>query len=105
MAYDLVVGISKFVKDNPVIVGGIEFDEYPHICSLLKRSDNFFLARISNLFEDQSFSVEELNQAQESLGELLVVDLPDSERDILYKLLAVIGYALNKGQMLHGVAD
>lgn len=105
MAYDLVVGKSKFVKDSPVIVGNIEFDEYPHICSLLKKTDNFLLTRICDLFEDQSFSVEELKQAQPVLGELLLENLTNEERIFLHKLLAVIGYAINKGQQLHGVAD
>ncbi len=105
MAYYLAVGKSKFVKDNPVIVGSIEFDEYPHICSLLKKTDNFLITRICDLYDDHSFSLEELRQAQLSLGELLIDDLTKEERIFLHKLLAIIGYATNKEQQLHGIAD
>lgn len=105
MAYDFVVGKSPYKKDCPTVVGGIEFEEYPYICALLKRTDNFFLTRISNLFNDQSFSLEELEAAQASLSDLLVEKLTDNERNLLHKLIAVICYALCKRQQLHGVAD
>ncbi len=105
MAYDLAVGKSNKVKDNPVLVGSIEFDEFSIICSLAKKSDNFFLHRISNLFEDQTFQESELEQAKESLLRLLPGSLPENQRILLHKLIAVVSYALHAGEPLHGIAD
>jgi hypothetical protein len=73
MVFDLVVGTSIKIKDSSVIVGGIEFNELSAISRLILRVDSFFLHRISNLFEDQSFSLEEVDQALEHLLPLLVV--------------------------------
>ena len=105
MAYHLVIGKSKYVKDKPVCVGSIDLSESPHICSLLKKTDNFLLARMCDLFDDHSFSVEEMKQAQLSLGELLLIELTKEEKTFLYKLLAIIGLAISKEQPLHGIAD
>lgn len=105
MAYDLAVGKSKYVKDAPVIVASICFSEYPLICALLKKSDNFFLRRMCDQFSDSSFSIVELRQARTELGVLLIGDLPVGERHLLHKFLAAIGYALDKGEMLHGISD
>ncbi|WP_125780770.1 hypothetical protein [Pseudoalteromonas rubra] len=105
MAYDLAVGKSKYLKDAPVVVASICFKEYPLICALLKKSDNFFLRNICDQFSDSSFSVAELCQSRTELGELLVGGPSDEERHLLHKLLAVIGYALDKGEMLLGIAD
>ena len=105
MAYDFVVGKNKQVGQSGVHVGSIEYREYPHICSLLDKTGHYFLERISDLYSDKVFDVEDLKQAQASLGELLVEELADGERALLYKLLAVIGYAIVKDQPLHGLGD
>ena len=70
MSYDLVIGIGNKVKNNPVVIGKIEYDELPMVSSLVKRQDSFFLTRISNLFEDESFSVDELREGLGNLREL-----------------------------------
>ncbi|MFZ6736035.1 hypothetical protein ACO0LG_29215 [Undibacterium sp. Ji42W] len=105
MAYDLVVGKSSKVKDAPDIVGGIEFDELPQISRLLKRADNSFLHRMSNLFEDQAFSEDEIEQALSSLLPLLLLGLQAGERQCLEKLIAVLTYAKWKQSCLYCVAD
>ncbi|BBB63925.1 hypothetical protein UNDKW_5652 [Undibacterium sp. KW1] len=105
MAYDLVVGKSSKVKDAPDIVGGIEFDELPQIARLLKRADISFLHRISNLFEDQAFSEDEIEQAFSSLLPLLLLDLQAGERQFLQKLISVLTYAKWKQSCLYCVAD
>lgn len=105
MAYDLVVGKSKYTKDNPIIVGHIDFDEYLSLCSLAKKHEINFLHRLSNLFDDQSFSTTELKQAIQSLLLLLPTKLSVQERNLAHKLISVVSYALNENEPLHGVAD
>ena len=105
MAYDLVVGTSSKVKDAPEIVGKIEFNELPAISRLLQRADLFLLNRISNLFEDQAFSLEEIHQALSQLLPLLVLELHADERAMLHKLIATLSYAEWKQLGLYGVAD
>jgi hypothetical protein len=105
MAYDLMVGKSNKVKDKPEIVGAIEFEELATLGKLQKRAESFFLQRISNLFDDQTFSIEEINQAQKQLLELLKMELSSEENNLLYKLLAIMSFAKNRNLPLHGVAD
>ena len=105
MAYDLMTGSGIRVKDNPTIIAGIEFDEYPVICSLLKKTDSQFLNLISNLFEDQKFSREQLLTAHKQLLEMMPMELEAKERNLLYKLVSVVSYALVKEEALFGVAD
>lgn len=105
MAYDLVVGRGGKVKDAPDIVGGIEFAELPAISRLLERIDSSLLQRISNLFEDQAFSVAEIEQALPQFLPMLTVDLHPDERAFLQKLISVLTYAKWKQQGLYGIAD
>ena len=105
MAFDLMVGTGFRVKDRPSIIGAIEFDELPQISRLIKRVDSFFLHRISNLFEDQQFSVDEVAQALAQLLPLLTEAMPDAERTMLHKLIAVLAFAQQRQQTLFGVAD
>jgi len=106
MAFDLVVGTSAKRKVASAFVGSIEFNELPAISRLLLRVDSFFLHRISNLFEDQSFSPEEVDQALTHLLPLLpLAQLHPDERSMLHKLVAALSYARWKQQPLHGVAD
>ena len=105
MAFDLMVGTGFRVKDRPSIIGAIEFDELPQISRLIKRVDSFFLHRISNLFEDQQFSVDEVAQALAQLLPLLTEAMPDAERTMLHKLIAVLAFAQQRNQTLFGVAD
>ena len=105
MAFDLMVGTGFRVKDRPSIIGAIEFDELPQISRLIKRVDSFFLHRISNLFEDQQFSVDEVAQALAQLLPLLTEAMPDAERAMLHKLIAVLAFTQQRQQTLFGVAD
>jgi len=106
MAFDLVVGKSNKVKDAPDIVGELDFHELPAFSRLILRVDSFFLHRISNIFEDQSFSLAEIEQALAHLMPLLPLrQLDQDERGLLHKLIAVLSYAKWKQQPLYGVAD
>ncbi|MEO2218654.1 hypothetical protein ABGV49_16460 [Chromobacterium vaccinii] len=105
MAYDLVVGQGSKVKDAPDIVGGIEFAELPAISRLIERVDSSLLQRISNLFEDQAFSMAEIEQALPQLLPLLTLGLHPDERAFLQKLISVLTYAKWKQQSLYGIAD
>lgn len=105
MAFDLMVGTGFRIKDRPDIVGTIDFDELPQVSRLLKRVDSFFLHRVSNLFEDQQFSVDEVAQALSHLLPLLTESMPDAERAMLHKLIAVLSFAQLRQQSLLGVAD
>lgn len=105
MSYDLVVGISDKIKDKAEIVGTIDFDELPILAKLAKRIDSSFLSRICNLFEDQSFSIEETSLAINQLYPLLIEKLDVDEKNMLHKLIAVLSYANYKNQKLFGVAD
>ncbi|MDR2299462.1 MAG: hypothetical protein LBE30_14115 [Comamonas sp.] len=105
MAFDLMVGTGWRVKDQPSMVGTIEFDELPQLSRLLKHHDCFFLHRIANLFEDQQFSLAEVAQALEQLLPLLTQPMPNAERAMLHKLIAVLAFAQSRQQPLFGVAD
>jgi hypothetical protein len=102
MAFDLTVGETI---ESPTIVGGIDFRELPTLARLRKRVDSFFLNRISNIHDDQSFSVSKVNQALDHLLPLLTEEYPSDEKDLLHKLISVLAYARQKGQSLHGVSD
>ncbi|MEX8192416.1 hypothetical protein [Comamonas guangdongensis] len=105
MAFDFVIGTAYRVKDRPSIVGSIEFDELPQLERLGQRIDSFFLQRIANLFADQQFSVAEVAQALDHLLPLLSQTMPDAERAMLHKLIAVLAFAQSRQQTLFGVAD
>ena len=105
MAYDLVVGKSAKIKDAPHIVGSIEFSELVTINKLRKYVDSYFLDKMSNLFEDASFSVAEVKQAIIKINPLMSLDLNADEKIMLHKLLAVLGYAHQLQLPLFGVAD
>ena len=105
MAYDFVVDFGNHAKQSPIVIGSIDYGECLEICALLNYRDSFFLSRISDLFQDQSFSVEELIQAQSHLLTLLPIELSPKERILLHKLIAVVTYALSVQQPLHGIAD
>lgn len=105
MAYDLLVGKGKRAKDGGEFVGSIELDELPAISRLLKRQDSFFVHRISTFFEDQAFSLEEIDQAQAQLLPLMLLKLGDDERAMLHKLIAVLTFAQSKQLGLYGIAD
>jgi hypothetical protein len=105
MAYDLVVGKSPKARDAPAIVGEISFDELPHLASLIQHKRCNFLQRISNIFEDQCFSLAEVEAARRELHELLPMRLKPGERAVLHKLLSVLSFASARQQDLFGVAD
>ena len=105
MAYDVVVGKSSKVKDTPDIVASIEFSALKHITSLAQKCDCVFLNSLSNLFVDATFTPDDIARAIQALNPLLLHTLTTDDRKMLYKLLAVLGYAWAKQQRLFGVAD
>ena len=106
MAYDLVVGISNQVKDCPEIVGGIEFASYPVITALQKKHPIPMLGHLCNQFSDHTFDEDQLIKAKDQLFSIMVSgDLTEPESVLVYKLVAVTCYALERGMSLYGVAD
>lgn len=55
MAFDLMVGTEWRVKDQPSMVGTIEFDELPQLSRLLKRQDCFFCTASPICLKTSSF--------------------------------------------------
>ncbi len=106
MAYDLMVGPSSKYKDNPVIVGHIEFSQYPIICSLQKKYPCNFLNQLCDQFSDHTFTIAELKAAKNELYAVLTSkNISQDELNFIYKMIAVTVYALDSEQPLHGVAD
>ncbi|MDP1978568.1 hypothetical protein [Undibacterium sp.] len=105
MAYDLMVGKDSRDKHAWDVVGAIEFNELPSISKLLKRNDIFFLHHISNVFEDQTFSLEEIEQALIDLLPLMASRLLSDEREMLQKLISILSYAKWKQFVLYCAAD
>lgn len=106
MAYDLVVGKSNKIKDNPSIIGSIEFEQYPALTSLYKHAEHPFLAKLCNQFSDATFSLRELETAKLHLYQLMVSGkLNDVEQAIIYKLISAVCFAIDTQQYLFGVAD
>ena len=101
MSLDLTVRSAA----GNVVVGTVDDDELPVVCSLLDRRDDFFLRRLTDLYEDHVFGVETLVHARAQLHELLPQDLEDSERRVLHKLISVVSYAISVGQPLRCIAD
>jgi len=104
MAYDLVVGKSNLVKDNPICLEQIEFDDFAQVYSLAKRQNIKLLTDLTP-FEDRSFSLDELAGFLSELVALMTEELKDQERAMLYKIISVVYFALDKREALHGVAD
>ena len=105
MAYDLVVGKSSLVKDSPTVVAEIDFSEYPIVCALAEKTGSSFLHEVSNIFQDQSFGVNDLELAREQLFSMLYQDLNSNEKTFAFKMIAVVCFAIHKKQSLFGVAD
>jgi hypothetical protein len=105
MAFDLVIGKSALVRDSPVIFGSIEHEDYIAITRLQKKHPNWFLSRISNIFDDQCFEAEELTQAAEILDDLILKTREGEDCQTLLKLSAAVSMALRRGYPLFGVPD
>ncbi|MDR2214062.1 MAG: hypothetical protein LBE21_10625 [Pseudomonadales bacterium] len=105
MAFDFVVGKSNKAKDSPDVVGSIDFRELPALGRLCKRIDSPFLQKIHGFFDDQEFSLKEVEQTLSQLLPFLTEELPQDQQDLLHKLIAVLAYAERKQYSLYGVAD
>ncbi|WP_374355668.1 hypothetical protein [Chitinimonas sp.] len=105
MAFDLIVGVGGKTGGAHEVVACIDYHELPALLCLVKRIDSFFLQRISNLFEDQVFSPEEVEQALSHLLPLLVEPGGAGEQALLHKLIAALAYAKHKRLSLIGMAD
>ncbi len=106
MAYDLVVGKSNQVKDNPDVVGSIDFSMYPVITSLQKKHEIPMLNQLCDQFSDHTFDEGQLKQAKDQLFKIMVSsDINDQESELVYKLVAATCYALDRRVSLYGVSD
>ena len=105
MAFDLVIGKGQFIKDSQSIFGSIDYDEHPSVLRILKHHPNWFFERLSNIYEDQRFGIDELSQAAEIIDDLILKVETEPERLVLYKLSAAVSMAIRMGHPLFGVAD
>lgn len=105
MSYDLMIGKSFFVKDKPLIVGSIEDDDYHALAAIAKRHPSWLLDRLLNVFDDQSFGMEELQLGIEILDALAIQERGSKECGTIYKIFSIFSMALRRGMPLHGVAD
>lgn len=104
MALDFIAGNGSQLRNPAHHVGSIGHHELPAILRLLAQADSFFLHRIFGLYEDQTFSAQEVEQALAHLVPLLASPLESDDRTLLHKLIAVLAYAKVTQQPLHGVA-
>ena len=105
MPFDFLAGNGPQIRNPAHHVGSIDHHELPAILRLLAQADSFFLHRIFSLYEDQTFSTQEVEQALSHLVPLLARPLESDDRTLLHKLIAVLAYAQVTQQSLHGVAD
>ena len=105
MPFDFVADNGPQIRNPAHHVGSIDHHELPAILRLLAHADSFFLHRIFGLYEDQTFSTQEVEQALSHLVPLLARPLESDDRTLLHKLIAVLAYAQVTQQSLHGVAD
>ena len=105
MAFDLIIGKSSLVKDNPVIFGSIDYDEHVFLLRLAKHHPNWFLTRLSNIYENQCFGLEELSEAATIVDDLILAVDNEDDRKLLFKLNAAISMAIRTGFPLFGVPD
>lgn len=105
MAFDLVVGKTPLVRDQPTIVGALDHAELPALGALHKRSASWVFAEFMNLYQDQRWDPERLADGRAQLLALLPEPLAEPERALVHKLIAVMTYALERGLPLFGVAD
>lgn len=105
MPYDLFIGKSNRAKDRPLLLGSIPFEEHPAISRLAARTQSSFFAWLANFCVDHTFNLDDLAKAQEELFALLPQPFEQAERDFVYKMTAIVSYALSRQQPLHGVAD
>ena len=104
MALDFIAGSSPQIRNPAHHVGSIDHHELPAVLRLLAQADSSFLHRIFGLYEDQTFSTQEVEQALLHLVPLLSSPLESDDRHLLHKLIAVLAYAKLTQQPLHGVA-
>lgn len=105
MAYDFIVRESNNARSSGDVIGCVEYHDAPIFARLMKRVGSSFLNRISDIYADQAFSVEEVKQALGQLLPLMLLDLPSDERAFLHKLIAVLSYSDWRQEGLYGVGD
>ena len=105
MAYDLVVSFDIKTDPNPKYIAALSGRDYGVIQRLSDRTKFNFLNRLLDPYKDEVFGAPDLHQAQTQPHELIISQLDSEERDLVYKLLAIIGFAISKSEKLYGVAD
>lgn len=105
MAYDIFVGPENRDAGKRDYVGSVDFHELPAFSRLVKRGDLEFVERMSNLFEDQTFTPEAIEHALDTLLPLMCATLQPDERHLLHKLIAMLSFASRRRRGLYGIAD
>ena len=105
MAYDLVVSFDFKADPNPKYIAALSSLDYGVIQRLSDRTKFNFLNRLLDPYKDEVFGAQDLHQALTQLHELIVSQLDSDERELVYKLLAIVGFAIAKSEKLYGVGD
>jgi hypothetical protein len=98
MAYDLMVSKSLRNDESPKQLGALDYSDYSTSQRLAERTNSNFLNRLLDPSKDEMFDAQDLIQAQNQLHELMITDLDTDARDLTYKLLAIIGFAIRRGK-------
>ena len=98
MAYDLMVSKSLRNDESPKQLGALDYSDYSTRQRLAERTNSNFLNRLLDPSKDEMFDAQDLIQAQNQLHELMITDLDTDARDLTYKLLAIIGFAIRRGK-------
>jgi hypothetical protein len=107
MAYDLMIGKSALRKDNPIYLGSLNFEEQVKVLTgLQERFPLGILSQLTDPFTDLKIENTQLIQSKDGLYKILQdPSLKEQEREILYKIIAIIGFAIDNSLPLFGVAD
>lgn len=105
MAYDLVISKNFGTDEKPKYVGFISPEDYSCLHTLADRTKYNFFLRLLDPYKDEKFGLQDLVQAQGQLNELMLSELDYDERNVVYKLAAIVAFAIAKDENLYGVAD
>lgn len=107
MAYDLMIGRSLELKDNPQYILGLEFDDQVKVLSnIQKRFNSEYIGLFCNPFEDVLINDSRLKECKREFLEVLIhPELKLNEKKLLCQLISVVVLAIEKDLPLYGVAD
>ena len=105
MPLDFVIGKSKFIKDEPELFNAIYDNEYKILFSLVNKHNNQLFTRLSNVYEDQHYSKQEIVEGINILFESIHEIKEQKQKQLIYKLISVFSYANRQNTELWANAD